>query len=250
MREFRGEHDGRNVATARQRIARADRAEKFAIEILRIVFAETMRRVGQDRQGMNQPLFHCQRVNERLQSRTGRTRAARAINLTVDLDLAKIGGTNLRQDVHGSDIDKQGGGILDSAVAIYSDVIGDAPLDELLLSPIQRGDDFVRAFAAFQNLLNKMRREKCAFVLGARLEKAAGEFRRRCPFQLRSYQLFWAELSERLSRSARQRAPGRALRNHAQRDCFGSGQSRGGFAEINLGWPRRCLRCSGRKARD
>src|SRR5437588_3947479 len=100
MREMRSELDRGNVPTACECVARADRSEKFAIEIFRIVVAETARRVGQDRQRMNQALLECERVNERLKRRTGRARTARAVDLTVDVDLVEIGGTNLRQHFH------------------------------------------------------------------------------------------------------------------------------------------------------
>ena len=49
MRKVRREFNCRHIAAARQRVACADRSEKFAIEIFRIVFTETARCVGQDR---------------------------------------------------------------------------------------------------------------------------------------------------------------------------------------------------------
>src|SRR2546423_11598664 len=96
VREMRRQLDRRNVSAARERVGRADRSEKFAIEIFRIVIAETARRVGQDRQRMNQALLECERVNERLERGTRRARTARAIDLAVDVDLVEIGGTDLR----------------------------------------------------------------------------------------------------------------------------------------------------------
>ena len=49
MRKVRREFNCRHIAAARQRVACADRSEKFAIEIFGIVFAETARCVCQDR---------------------------------------------------------------------------------------------------------------------------------------------------------------------------------------------------------
>ena len=49
MRKVRSEFNCRHIAAARQRVACADRSEKFAIEIFRIVFTETARCVCQDR---------------------------------------------------------------------------------------------------------------------------------------------------------------------------------------------------------
>ena len=60
-----GELDCRNVAAARERVARPDRPEKFAVEVFRIVFAETARGVGQDRQRMNEALLEREGVSER-----------------------------------------------------------------------------------------------------------------------------------------------------------------------------------------
>ena len=62
---MRCELNRRNIATARQRITCPNRSEKLAVEIFRIVFAETARGVRQDRQRMNQALLQGERVNER-----------------------------------------------------------------------------------------------------------------------------------------------------------------------------------------
>ena len=48
MQQMRRELDRGNVAAAGKRIARANRSEKFTVEIFRIVFAEAAWRVGQD----------------------------------------------------------------------------------------------------------------------------------------------------------------------------------------------------------
>src|SRR5512132_3531467 len=53
------------IAAARECVARADRADEFAIEIFRIVIAESMLCIRQDRQWMNQPLFQSERIHER-----------------------------------------------------------------------------------------------------------------------------------------------------------------------------------------
>src|SRR5437868_8883062 len=100
MREMRRQLNRRNVAAARERIARANRPEKFAIEIFRIVIAKSSWRIGQDRQRMNQSLLERECVNKRFQGRTGRPRAAGSIDLAVDVDLIEIGGANLREHVH------------------------------------------------------------------------------------------------------------------------------------------------------
>src|SRR6266536_6078421 len=71
------------IAAARERVARADRADEFAIEIFRIVIAETVWRIRQDRQWMNQSLFQSQRIDERFQSGTGRARRTCSIHLSL-----------------------------------------------------------------------------------------------------------------------------------------------------------------------
>src|SRR5882672_7620017 len=95
MREVRRQLHRRNVSAARERIARANRAEKFAIEIFRIVIAKTSWGIGQDRQRMNQSLLERERVNKRFQGGTGRPRTARSIDLAVDVDLIEISGADL-----------------------------------------------------------------------------------------------------------------------------------------------------------
>ena len=45
------------ISVTRERVGRTDRTEKFAVEIFRVVITKTVRRVGQDREGMNQALF-------------------------------------------------------------------------------------------------------------------------------------------------------------------------------------------------
>src|SRR5437870_12679568 len=102
MREMRCQLDRWNIPAACERVARSNRSEKVAIEVFRIVFAETTRRVGQDRQRMNQPLLERERVNERLQGRTGRTRTAGSVDLAADVDLVEVGRSNLREHVHRS----------------------------------------------------------------------------------------------------------------------------------------------------
>ena len=62
MRQLRSERDRGNIPTARERVAGADRTEKFAIEILRIVIAETARRVFQQSEWMNSALIERERV--------------------------------------------------------------------------------------------------------------------------------------------------------------------------------------------
>src|SRR5437016_2040899 len=71
VRQFGGERYGGNITAARERVGRAVRAEKFAIEIFRIVIAETVRRVLQQRERMNLPLIKRECIDERLQGRTG-----------------------------------------------------------------------------------------------------------------------------------------------------------------------------------
>src|SRR5439155_13998824 len=70
MRKLRCQFDRGKIAAASQRIARANRPKKFAIEIFRIVIAETARRVCQDRQWMNQHLIEYERVDEWFESGT------------------------------------------------------------------------------------------------------------------------------------------------------------------------------------
>ena len=89
MRQLRRERDGGDIAAARERVGRADRPEKFAIEILRIVIAEAARRVLQQGERMNPPLIERERVNERLQGRTGRAGPPRSIDLALDLPFEK-----------------------------------------------------------------------------------------------------------------------------------------------------------------
>ncbi len=48
MAQLRCEFNRREIAATRQRVARADRSEEFAIEILRIVFAKGAGGIGQD----------------------------------------------------------------------------------------------------------------------------------------------------------------------------------------------------------
>ena len=66
-RKLRGERDGRDVAAASQGVAGAKRTKKIAIEIFRIVFAKTARRIRQHAERVNDSLFHRQRINEWLQ---------------------------------------------------------------------------------------------------------------------------------------------------------------------------------------
>ena len=139
------ELDRGNVAAACERVTGANRPEKFAIEIFRIVFAETAWRVGEDRERMNESLFERERVDKRLQCRTGGALAACAINLTVDLDLVEISRADLREHIHRSGVHEKGGGIFNSAIAAEHDVIRNSTLDRTLLLQIERCYDFISA---------------------------------------------------------------------------------------------------------
>src|SRR2546423_10150105 len=141
MGEVRSQLNRRNVAAARQRIARANRAEKFAIEILWIVITKTSGRIREDRQRMNQSLFERECVSSRFQSRAGRPRTARSIDLAVDVDLVEIGGADLREHIHRARIDKQNSRVFYSAIAAPVNVIADSSLDCLLLLEIESGHD-------------------------------------------------------------------------------------------------------------
>src|SRR5947207_5922067 len=175
MGEVRRQLHRRNVAAARERIARANRPEKFPIEIFRIVITKTSRRIGQDRQWVNQSLLERESVNKRLQGRTGRPRTARSVDLAVDVDLIEIGGANLREHVHCPRVDQHCGGIFDSAIATPGNVIGDSSLDRLLLLQVERGYDFFATVRLLQDLLNEMRREKFSVAFHPRPELASGK---------------------------------------------------------------------------
>ena len=81
---------------------------------------------------MNQTLVECERVDERLQSRTGRAWTARPIDLSLDLRVEEISRADLREHVHVSDINEHCRGILKSATAIFAKVILDSSLNQLL----------------------------------------------------------------------------------------------------------------------
>src|SRR5438477_10420321 len=105
MRQFGGERYGGDVAAARERGGRADRTEKFAVENFRIVIAETVRRVLQQRERMNLPLVERECIDERLQGRTGRTRPPCPVDLAVDFGLGKISGADRSENLHRVEID-------------------------------------------------------------------------------------------------------------------------------------------------
>ena len=109
---------------------------------------------------MNQALLERERVNERFQGGTGRAWTARSVDLAVDVDLVEIGRTDLREDFHCSRVDEQRSSVLDSAIAVRRDVIGDPALDRLLFFQVERGDDFIAPVRILQHLPNKMRREE------------------------------------------------------------------------------------------
>ncbi len=67
---------------------------------------------------MNEALVDCERINEWLQSRTGRARTACSINLSLNFRVEEIRRTDLREHVHVSDVDQHRGGVLKSAIAI------------------------------------------------------------------------------------------------------------------------------------
>src|SRR5881397_4030963 len=93
------------IAAARERIHRPNGADKFAIEVFRVVIAKTVRRIGEDRQWMNQSLFYAERINEWFQCGTGRARRTCPIHLSLDLGVEKIRRADLREHVHAPCID-------------------------------------------------------------------------------------------------------------------------------------------------
>src|SRR5256885_12917317 len=112
MRKLGCQFDRGKITAASQGIARANRPKKFAIEVFRIVITETARRVCQDRQWMNQSLIERECVNKRFESGAGGARTPCSVDLPLDFGVEEIGGSNLRQHIHGSDIAQQGGAVL------------------------------------------------------------------------------------------------------------------------------------------
>ena len=107
---------------------------------------------------MNFSLVQSERVNERLQCRTGGARPARPIDLAVNLGIREIGRADLRQDFHRFEIDQQRGGVHNSAIAVLCDVIVHPLLERLLEGQIERRGDVRRVCPGFENLLDEMRR--------------------------------------------------------------------------------------------
>src|SRR5262249_47445028 len=152
-------------SAARQRIAGSDRSKEFAIEIFRIVIAETAGCVVENRQRMNQSLLERERVNKRFQCRTRRARTTRSVDLAVDVDFVEVGRANLGEHIHCASIDKKRGGVLNSSIFATSDVISDTSLDHLMLFQVQRGGDLISTVRVLENLLNKMGRQKFSVSL-------------------------------------------------------------------------------------
>src|SRR5437867_3311878 len=129
MAQLGCEFDRWKIATPRERVTGADWAGEFAIEIFRVVVGETVRRIRQDRQWMNQSLLKRERIYEWFESGTGRARRARSVHLALYVSVKEICRAYLRQHIHVASINQQRGSILNSATAICSNVIGYPPLD-------------------------------------------------------------------------------------------------------------------------
>src|SRR5438270_7133941 len=164
---------------------------------------------------MNQSLIKRERVNERFEGRTGGARTPRPIHLSLNLAVEEIGGADLREHVHRSDIDQQRGGVLNSAIMISADIIGHSPLDQLLFLQVECADNSVTSFFGGQNLPDKMRRKKRSFHFGSGAEFARGVL----PIRLRSIVPIALCCIERsIIAVGVQGAPGWTLRNNAQRN--------------------------------
>src|SRR4029434_313950 len=171
MTQLGCEFDRGEIPTARERITGADGANEFAVEIFRVVVGKTVGRIRQDRQWMNQSLLERERIDERLQSGTGRARRRGSVTLSLYLSVKELRRADLRQHIHVAGIDQQRGSIANPATAICPNIICDPSLDQLLLWQIQRGDDVGgaaalrgqdaaarRLYHARQHSLNKVRR--------------------------------------------------------------------------------------------
>jgi len=136
------------------------RPEKFPIEILRIVIAEAARRILEQAQRMNASLIERERVNERLQRRPRRARSPCSIHLALNFLVRKIRGADIRENFHAAEVDQQRRGVLDSALAILRDVIGDAPFQHLLKRKIERCRYFRSIRLADEDAFDKMRSDQ------------------------------------------------------------------------------------------
>src|SRR5438874_11452654 len=96
-RKLRCQFDRGKIAAASQRIARANRPKKFAIEIFRIVIAETARRVCQDRQWMNEIEVECESVDAGLENGTWRAGPTRSVLFSLNAGVGDIAETYLRE---------------------------------------------------------------------------------------------------------------------------------------------------------
>src|SRR5205814_4855427 len=111
-RELCGERNRGHVPTARERLAGFDRPDKIAIEVFRVITMKAVRRILQHAQRVNQSLIDRECEDERLERRTRRAPAARAIDLSGYFRVEKIRRTNFCEHFHAARVDEHGRGIL------------------------------------------------------------------------------------------------------------------------------------------
>ena len=82
----------------------------------------------------------------------------------------------MREEFHGPRVHQKHGGVFDAATATDGNIIGDSSFNRVLLFQIESGDDFVAFVRTFQDLLNKVRREKFSLRLDASAKLTRREF--------------------------------------------------------------------------
>src|SRR5262249_23259040 len=171
---------------------------------------------------MNQSRLERERVNERLECRAGRSRAARAVHLAVDVDPVEISRSNLRQHIHRTRIDQKGGRVFDSAIPAPCHIIRDSSFDCLLSCQIKGGDALVAAARTPQDLLNKMRRDTFSIPLRPRAEIASGKIMPVAPGAIVPIRL--RLIDRTVVAFGKERPTAWRLWNYAKRDGFRSAQ--------------------------
>ncbi len=172
---------------------------------------------------MNAALVERERVNKRFQGRAWRARPSCSVDLPLDFLVREIGGADVRENFHALEIDQECRRVLDSTLAILRDVIGHAPLQDLLKREIEGRGHFRFAGFVGEHALNEMRSDQ--FISRPRL--GAKHFAARGSALLgRSQKFVFLPRNQGAARGT--------LRNQAQRGRFRSAQTRWGLAEVDL----------------
>ena len=124
-------------------------------------------------------------------------------------------------------------GLRRSACASGGNIIRNPAFDQALPRQIECGHNFTSGFVRFEHLLDEVRRKKFGIPAGLRTKQTIGEFRigirqnTVVPLALRVVQQTVLAINQ-------QSAPRRTLRNHAQRNRFGLGQTRSLLAKVDF----------------